>query len=453
MNNNISVSIIGGGLAGLSAAVHLIKKGFEVSIFEAANRFGGRIYTYFNDSLEMKFDNGKHLMAGWYLDTFEFLKIIDSYKKLKFQKYLSMNLIDKDNNWFNLTYKTLRFPFNPNLHFLKYSALNYKDKSVILKLLKYSKSTNNDNLENKNAYELLLKFNTSQKSIDYFWEILSYSIFNAKLSELSAQLFLNLFRIILNNKKYSALVFPSDFLDEVFIAPSVRFIKENGGKIFPGSAVKNIVIGNNKVLNIILNNSEKIHSDYFISSVPFNKFDGLFDSKDYIKYFGNKLNFKNSAIVVVNIVFNNEIKNELFGFNDYGMLGMVGTVVQWIFKYTNKNIQIVISSAQNIKDDNGNSLIDLTSDEIFNMCYDELKKIFPDFANNKVSFYSVIKEKSATFLPDADSLKKRLKHKTLIDNFFIAGDWTDTGIPATIESAVKSGKKCEDLIYNCSFKN
>jgi uncharacterized protein with NAD-binding domain and iron-sulfur cluster len=85
-------------------------------------------------------------------------------------------------------------------------------------------------------------------------------------------------------------------------------------------------------------------------------------------------------------------------------------------------------------------IISLSKDELFN-CYPKLK----DF---KIAGTRVIKEMRATFVPDKESLKLRPDSKTKISNFFLAGDWTNTGLPATIEGAVKSGKICAHLIMN-----
>ena len=67
-------------------------------------------------------------------------------------------------------------------------------------------------------------------------------------------------------------------------------------------------------------------------------------------------------------------------------------------------------------------------------------------SKNNVTSYKIIKEKRATFIPDNDITNKRPEQKTKFNNFFLAGDWVNTGLPSTIESAVKSGKIASQLI-------
>ncbi|MCX6166122.1 MAG: oleate hydratase, partial [Ignavibacteriae bacterium] len=93
--------IIGGGLAGLASAVFLSKKGFDVSVYESAPKWGGRTYSYYDNGKGIYIDNGQHILAGWYENTFKYLKIIGTYDKFNFKNELSLMYCDREKN----TYK------------------------------------------------------------------------------------------------------------------------------------------------------------------------------------------------------------------------------------------------------------------------------------------------------------------------------------------------------------
>jgi uncharacterized protein with NAD-binding domain and iron-sulfur cluster len=90
-------------------------------------------------------------------------------------------------------------------------------------------------------------------------------------------------------------------------------------------------------------------------------------------------------------------------------------------------------------------LIDKSKAEIFNMAVFELEKYIKIGKDNIIS-YKIIKEKRATFVPSKEILNSRPEQNTLINNFFLAGDWVNTGLPSTIESAVKSGRIAAELV-------
>jgi uncharacterized protein with NAD-binding domain and iron-sulfur cluster len=119
-----------------------------------------------------------------------------------------------------------------------------------------------------------------------------------------------------------------------------------------------------------------------------------------------------------------------------GFFGLINSPLHWVFN-KGTNLNIVISDA--------NDYVNNSEQEIINIVKSEMKKFF--LSNPEViSNYKIIKEKRATFIPSKEILRNRPSQKTNIKNFILAGDWVDTGLPSTIESAVKSGRVAADLI-------
>ncbi|OGU47833.1 MAG: hypothetical protein A2000_08235 [Ignavibacteria bacterium GWB2_36_8] len=115
---------------------------------------------------------------------------------------------------------------------------------------------------------------------------------------------------------------------------------------------------------------------------------------------------------------------------------LIGSPLNWIFNHKD-HITLVKSDA--------NDIIDKSKEELFEMAVAELKK-YAGIEKEEIKSYKVIKEKRATFVPNNETIDKRPNTKTKIKNLFLAGDWVNTGLPSTIEGAVKSGRSAMEEI-------
>src|SRR5690349_13855860 len=118
-----SVTVIGGGIAGLSAAVFLADKDFDVTLVEASPKLGGRAWSFFDKTIGDTIDNGQHILASWYHNTFDFLNLIGSYDKLTFQKQLEVKFIDENAAEYILSAPNLPPPFHLVGGIMGYKAL------------------------------------------------------------------------------------------------------------------------------------------------------------------------------------------------------------------------------------------------------------------------------------------------------------------------------------------
>lgn len=427
------VTIIGGGLAGLSSAVFLHKKGYNVQIYESSPKFGGRAYAFYDREKNLYFDNGQHILAGWYENTFDYLKAIGSYDKIDFQKNLEVNFYDTSKNSYNLKTFNLPAPFNLLFGLINYKALTFSDKRAVFKIYKIFTDKSLENLENTG--ELLRKINQTENLIKYFWEPFILAVFNAKPESINCKIFLEILKTGFSKKSFSNLVIPKINLNELFIDNALKYFEANGVSVYKKNKISKIIIENGNVKSLLSETGEEIKSDYFISAVPFFRFADLFEINDYNRYFNDRGNLNSSSIISLHLFFKSEIPNDLLLNNSFGMTGLIGTKVQWIFKRNSRHLSLVISASDFIDE-----LTDEDNETIFKNCFNELSQCLNGFEELKIEEYKIIKEKRATFIPDNKSLKNRPNQKTELQNFYIAGDWTNTGLPATIESAVKSAK-------------
>lgn len=433
-----SVTVIGGGAAGLSAAVFLADKDFDVTLIEASPKLGGRAYSFFDKSFGATIDNGQHILASWYHNTFDFLKIIGSFSKLTFQKQLEVKFTD--DKGIKYVFKCPKLP--PPLHLLagiqRYKALEFKDKTAIVKLvnsIRFNKIPVKK-LREINTDELFSLTGQTERLINYFWKPFIIAVFNAEPKDTSASMFTEIVKTGFLKKGGSELVLTDSFLSELYVEPAIEYLNNKKAKVLLNNRINRINFNNNSINSLILTDNSEIKSDFYISAVPFFEFKNLVDENVYRNRLQGTDNLKPSPIVNIHLRFDKDIDHIITG----KFTGLLNTRVQWAFKVKSDQLCLVISSAKDIAE--------LDKDEIISIAVTELQNCLPEFKDINLVNSRVIKEMRATFVPDAESLSSRPENKTKYNNFFIAGDWTNTGLPATIESAVKSSSSCVNLILS-----
>lgn len=441
MNSQKTVTVIGGGIAGLSASVFLTEQGFKVTLLEASPKLGGRAYSFLDKEKNQFFDNGQHILAGWYKNTFEYLKIIGSYDKLNFQKELEVNFMNTDKKVFRLRCPDAEPPMNLIKGLLKFNALGFKDKFALRNIKKLLKEENDFESKYVNVRELLAGINQTNNLIKYFWEPFILAVFNTRLENVSVKIFLNVLKIGFNIKNNSTLVIPAVNLNELLVDDALKFFQMKNVNVILNKRIVRIST-NEKIDKLIAEDGSEVISDLYLSAVPFFAFKKLFDETTYYENNFKSELLKSSSIVSVHLFFQEKIPEDMIPYNSFNMTGLIGTIVQWIFKRSDRHLSLVISGADDLQ------VTDMSHEDILELCVKDLMQTVEGFDKLIVSDYKVIKEKRATFIPDHVSNELRSGQKTKYDNLFIAGDWTNTGMPATIESAVTSAKICSRLMTN-----
>ena len=439
---NKSVIIIGGGLAGLASAVFLSSEGFDVSVYESTPKPGGRTYSYFDKEKQIYIDNGQHILAGWYENTFDYLKLIGTYDRLKLNDRMRLVFCDWNKNTYTLengnspgvlglisgVFNFKGFKLNDKIKFLKVKAL--------LNNKKYSK----EYLGALNAAKLLDELQQTVNLKKYFWHPFIYAAFNTVPENVDAGLFVDLIKKGTELKKNISIILSDGNLNELFIDKAIDYLNTKSADVKLNTGIKKINTERDFIKNVETSDGKILNSDYYISAVPNYSIKKLFENKEDSNYFNEAEKLKPSAIISIHLFFNNPVNLKI----KEDMIGLVDSVVQWVFVKSDKHLCLVISGSDFLE----NNLTEMDNNKIYKICVDDLKNCLEGFDENSISDFKVIKEKRATFLPEKGSEKFRFKQKSKFNNFFIAGDWTDTGYPSTIESAIKSARICTDLIVN-----
>ncbi|MFK5913810.1 MAG: hydroxysqualene dehydroxylase HpnE [Woeseiaceae bacterium] len=438
-NSNATV-VIGAGWAGLAAAVKLTQQGHTVHVYESAKQVGGRARAVnFNDTLV---DNGQHLLIGAYTECFDLFNTVGininiALKRLPFL----LTVIDKvSNNTLLLSAPALPAPLHLLYALFTAKGFTFKDRIAAIKFGLYLKKHHykfNKDISVTALFEL-----TKQTPIiiKQLWEPLCLATMNTPIDTASANVFMNVFKDAFTQKRQDAdLILATTDLSELFPHAAVKYIKMNGGQVYLSSRIEKIDIDNNQVSSIHVkssNESINVKVENLIVAVAPQNTSKLFADIPELQTIKNNIDrFKYEPIITVYLQYPEGTQIT------QAMLGMSSTISQWVFDrglicQQSGLISVVISACgQHTEMDN-----DILTQHVHN----EIASLFthqPELIDSLV-----IREKRATFACSVNVNDYRPTNKTDIKGLSLAGDYTDTQYPATLEGAVRSGIAASNLI-------
>lgn len=399
---------------------------------------GGRCYSFIDEKTGDVVDNGQHVLVGAYHNTLRYLEMIGTRSLLKEQSKLSLPFFHPQKGFHTFSVSSLPKPFHLTAGMLKFSLLSFWERkrllNVGLELQRWNKEKE-QKLAHLTIDEWLTSLNQSEEAKKCFWNPISISVMNELPERASALLFARSLRsTFLGKKSDSALLIPTVGQTELYATPAEEFLKRHKAKIFLNAQVEKIICKNGKAIGIEVG-GKLIKAERIISTVPYFALQSLLpDDVQRTEPFNHLHRFKSSPIVSIHLWFEKELMEEDF-------VGLIDMKLQWIFNRRKiigsppagglQLISAVISGAH--------EEVKLSKEELVELAMKDLHKIYPKTQNSKPKTSVVIKEKRATFSPTNDIEPFRPNTVSPVHNLFLAGDWTNTGLPATIEGAVMSG--------------
>ena len=441
MNSEIEESeilIIGAGWAGLSAAIPLIEQGKKVCIIDSAKSPGGRARCV--SYRDYHVDNGTHIMVGAYTQTLALIKKVHKQSPwnetlLLERQTLNLSYKQRDNPDIMLPAIPLPAPLNTVFSFLFATGLSLKDKLQILSIGLKIKLNIVSLPSDINLETFLEQQNQSSKVINSIWEPLCIAILNTPIALASTEIFLRVLKdSFFKNGKASNLLFFKTDLSVAFPIPAQKYIEQHKGLIhFNRRATSITKEENHYIINTKLAKYKAKH--VVIATAPIATKNLLSDLTDEHNALINNLNaFTYQPICTVYLQYPKEVSC------GRTMQGFLGTTVQWVFNKSSEEqpnlISVVISSE--------GSHMELNNTELIQTVTDELAEFYQEWPQPDDAF--VIREKRATFTASVNINRIRPSNKTDIHNIWLAGDYTNTHYPATLEGAVRSGHQCAQHI-------
>jgi squalene-associated FAD-dependent desaturase len=260
-----------------------------------------------------------------------------------------------------------------------------------------------------------------------FWGPLAVSIMNERVETAQAGAFLDALRIaFLGHWHHAALVFPHAGLSDLFGEPAVQFIEAHGGVVRCNAGARALVMEDGRVAAVRLDDGSEIHCRAAILAVPHTDAAALFPEppEELVRMAG----VPSAPIVSLHLWFREQ-------FLEHDAMGFIGRKIHWAFRRAH-HVAVTISAAYDT--------VGLSKDELVAIAAGEMREVFG--AKVGTPYHALaIREKSATLSLTPAVARTRPGPRTAFSNLFLAGDWTNTGLPATIEGAIRSGEEAARL--------
>lgn len=417
----MTVAVVGGGWAGLAAAVELAAHGQTVTVLESARQLGGRARSV--DWHGIRIDNGQHLFIGAYRESMRLMRQVGSDDRLE-QRALQLSLPD-----FTLTLPRLPAPLHLAWGLLTARGLSLSDKWSAAAFMQTLQRRHFRLPHDITAARLLAQHRQSARLIDALWAPLCVAALNTPLDRASAQIFCNVLRDSLaGDRSASDLLFGRGNLDALFPAPAAAYIQRRGGSVRLCARVEAIV---RQEGGYVLSGTD-IRADHVILAVHPARLPQLLAQLPEMDTVSAQVGaYTWQPIHTAWLRFAEPVRLP------YPMLALGGGQSPWVFDRHDlaPGLLSMVTSAEGPH-------LDLPDTALRDQCLTRLRALLgplPDLLD-----WKTIVEKRATYactpgLP-------RPEPATPLPGLYLAGDYTRGDYPATVESAVRSGVECARLI-------
>lgn len=425
------VAVIGGGWAGLSAALTLARKGYAVSLFEAARQLGGRARRVPFEGRAV--DNGQHLLIGAYHETLTLLHQlgVDTDTQLHRER---LNLQVRTQGQGDFTLRAPGFlpaPLHLLIALLRSHGLSLRERLRALRLCLRLALSHFRLDTDISVQALLARHGQSARVCEVLWTPVCLATLNTPPERASAQVFLRVLRDTFAQSRGDAdLLFPATDLGRLLADPALDTLERLGGTVHLGRRVTALTLNEGGITGLI--SGEQHHdAEHVILALPPHASRPLLEAHPRLHKLGGQLaRFHYEPICTVYVQYPPSVRLP------QTMVGLSGTLTQWLIDrricaQPGLMAAVISASGAHMQLDNA-ALIAHVSDEI--------ARHFPDWPVPEAA--RVIREKRATFACEVNINALRPGVTTPVRGCWLAGDHTRTGYPATLEGAVRSGLQC-----------
>lgn len=461
--------VVGAGFAGLSAATRLARDGARVLVLEARSRLGGRATAFADRETGELVDNGQHVLLGCYRETFAFLRDIGAASHVRAQPALAVTTIERNGRVSRLRCPSLPSPLHLAAGVFGWSALGWRDRLAVLKMaapLRAAQRALADEVRLKpdptadvvdadvvdsdvvdadvvvsgvsrtsdpraeTVEQWLVRHGQTPLLRELLWDPLAIAALNQPPGEAAAAPFARVLAEMFGpDRAAAAIVLPTKPLHLMYAEPARAYLEGHGGSVRTGASAR-IRLRAGAVASVEAA-GESFTAASVICAAPWFALADIFegdvaairDTLDAARHTAA------SPIVTVNLWFDRVVMEEPF-------VGLPGRLMQWVFDKravfgeSASHLSLVSSGAADV--------LRWTNPQLIDTALEELKGALPRVPGAEVVRATVIREPRATFSL-APGQPTRPATRTPVRGLLLAGDWVWTGLPATIEGAVRSG--------------
>ncbi len=407
-----SVLVVGGGLAGMASATALVSAGWQAELIEARPFLGGRATSYALPDGEC-IDNCQHILLRCCVNLLDFYQRMGVADKVRFHR--EFHFLEPGGRRSNLRAGWLPAPLHFAGSFARLRFLTLAEKRAVARamLAMWEQHGRRNDLDRITMLDWLRETGQSAGSIDRFWRPVLVSAINEEPERISAHYGCKIFWLgFLAHSDSYEMGIPAVPLAELygrFASAPVRL----------RAPVEKVLAAGGRAAGVVVN-GERRSADFYVLAVPFERAAGLVPELGF-----DLSRFEHSPITGIHLWFDRRV-------TELPHAALLGRTIQWFFdKGDGRYLQLVVSASR--------SLMEMGRAEVIALAVRELGEFLPEVGQARLMKAHVVKEARATFVASPGLDAARPVSKTRLKNLFLAGDWTRTGWPATMEGAVRSG--------------
>lgn len=424
--SRLDVGIVGGGYAGMAAAVALAARGIAVTVYESAQRLGGRARAVAIDGRVL--DNGQHLLIGAFRDTLRLIETVGSPPASLWRLPFTWHIVPR----ITLRAAGVPAPWHLLLGLARCAGWSIAERSACLRFLVRCRRERYSLPQDTSVARLLAEERQPSHLVRTLWEPLCVAALNTRIEDASARVFLNVLRDTLSAERgASDMILPRCDLGALFPEPAAAFVCARGGQVLRGTPVSRIDAGNGAI-TAATGAGERRHAALVLACDP-----------SRAARLAGRLRGMETAVRQIEALRYERIVTVYLQYAraprlPFAMAGLANGSAQWLFDRGAISAQpgllaAVISARSRERHLSHRALADHVHAEIV-----------AAFGSMEAPQWTrVIEEKRATFacVPDLE----RPDQSTPVRGLFLAGDYTASDYPATLEAAVRSGLRCAAL--------
>ena len=425
-----SVIVVGGGLAGLAAAAALGDAGFQVDLFESRGFLGGRATSYpLNAGDESEtIDNCQHILLRCCVNLLDFYRRMGVAERIQFHK--EFHFVEPGGRMSTMRSGLFPTPLHFAESFLRLRFLDTADKLAVARGILAVKSDwkHRTDLDRIAMLDWLHEKKQTPRAIGRFWNQVLVSAINEDLDRMAASHGLQVFALgFLARKDSYEMGIPAVPLADLYNSSVWRM---GNVRLRMRAPVDEITILDGVVASVV-SDGERHSAGHYICALPFERMTAVVP--------GLALNldgFMHSPITGIHLWFDRPI-------TALRHATLLDRTIQWMFnKGDGRYVQLVVSASR--------SLLAMPRAAVIELALRELAEFFPAVRDAKLEKAHVVKEVRATFSAAPGLEGRRPESRTGVPNLFLAGDWTASGWPATMEGAVRSGYLAAEAVASAA---
>ncbi|MEO6803241.1 MAG: hydroxysqualene dehydroxylase HpnE [Granulicella sp.] len=434
MSSGSDVVVVGGGLAGMAAATALASDGARVTLLERRPEIGGRVYSYPHPALEEIVDS-QHVVLGCCTNLLDLCAQAGSGASIRW--YDEMTFLEPGGRRSVMHPGVLPSPFHQTISFLRAPMLSLQDKVGIASgLMQFLRGYPSDDAESFAAW--IKRTKQTERAIRHFWEPVVAGALNDGFENCSTKYAGKVFHeSFLRSPEGGRLGIPAVPLSE-FLAPVGEFARANGVLVRQKSGVEHIE-QTGDVRWRVMTDGEDVYADSVVLAVNFKEAQRLMEQLPGVVE-ADSSHFISAPITTIHLWYDRDVTGV-----DHAVL--LDTRIQWVFTKSRirgwaeergSYLELVISASW--------AELGMGRQEILESALRELELFFPKVKDATLRKSGVLKEARATFSITPGLDRYRPAQQTQWPGLYLAGDWTATEWPSTMEGAVRSGRMAAGAI-------